>query len=73
MVGTGNVGLIVSYQLMQAGADVVSLVDVAPNIGGYAVHASKITRAGVPIRTCHTVLEARGEERVEQAVIVEVD
>ncbi len=73
MVGTGNVGLIVSYQLMQAGADVVSLVDVAPNIGGYAVHASKITRAGVPIRTRHTVLEARGEERVEQAVIVEVD
>ena len=73
MVGTGNVGLIVSYQLMQAGADVVTLVDVAPNIGGYAVHASKITRAGVPIRTRHTVLEARGEERVEQAVIVEVD
>lgn len=73
MIGTGNVGLIVSYQLMQAGADVVTLVDVAPSIGGYAVHASKITRAGVPIRTRHTVLEARGEERVEQAVIVEVD
>ena len=73
MVGTGNVGLIVSYQLMQAGADIVALVDVAPNIGGYAVHASKITRAGVPILTCHTVLEARGAERVEQAVIVEVD
>lgn len=73
MVGTGNVGLIVSYQLMQGGADVVALVDVAPNIGGYAVHASKITRAGVPILTRHTVLEARGKERVEQAVIVEVD
>ena len=73
MVGTGNVGLIVSYQLMQGGADVAALVDVAPGIGGYAVHASKIARAGVPILTRHTVLEARGEERVEQAVIVEVD
>ena len=73
MVGTGNVGLIVSYQLMQGGADVVALVDVAPSIGGYAVHASKITRAGVPILTRHTVLEARGKERVEQAVIVGVD
>ena len=73
MVGTGNVGLIVSYQLMQGGADVVALLDVAPKIGGYAVHASKITRAGVPILTRHTVLEARGQERVEQAVIVEVD
>lgn len=26
MLGSGNVGLIVSYQLMQAGADVVALV-----------------------------------------------
>lgn len=73
MVGSGNVGLIVSYQLMQGGADVACLVDVAPNIGGYAVHASKITRAGVPILTRHTVIEARGQERVEQAVIAEVD
>jgi thioredoxin reductase len=72
MVGTGNVG-IVSYQLMQAGADVVALVEAAPKIGGYVVHASKITRAGVPIFTRHTVLEARGEGRVKEAVICEVD
>jgi len=73
MVGSGNVGLIVSYQLMQAGADVVALVEAAPNIGGYVVHASKIARAGVPIYTRHTVLEARGEGRVKEAVICEVD
>lgn len=73
MIGTGNVGLIVSYQLMQGGADVVALVEAAPKIGGYAVHASKITRAGVPIKTRSTVIEARGEERVEQAVIAKVD
>lgn len=29
MLGSGNVGLIVSYQLMQAGADVVALVEAA--------------------------------------------
>lgn len=73
MVGTGNVGLIVSYQLMQGGANVVALVEAAPRIGGYAVHASKITRAGVPIYTRHTVLEARGDKRVSEAVISEVD
>ena len=73
MVGTGNVGLIVSYQLMQGGANVVALVEAAPRIGGYAVHASKITRAGVPIYTRHTVLEARGDNRVSEAVISEVD
>jgi thioredoxin reductase len=73
MIGSGNVGLIVSYQLMQAGADVVALVEAAPRIGGYAVHASKITRAGVPIYTRHTVLEARGDGRVEEADICAVD
>lgn len=73
MIGSGNVGLIVSYQLMQAGADVVALVEASPKIGGYVVHASKITRAGVPIYTRHTVLEARGTGRVEEATICAVD
>ncbi len=59
MLGTGNVGLIVSYQLMQAGCDVVALVEAAPKIGGYAVHAAKIRRAGVPIHLCHTIIEAK--------------
>lgn len=73
MIGSGNVGLIVSYQLMQAGADVVALVEAAPGVGGYGVHAGKISRAGVPIYTSHTVIEARGNERVEEAVICQVD
>lgn len=73
MIGSGNVGLIVSYQLMQAGADVVALVEAAPKIGGYDVHASKITRAGVPILTRHTVFHALGDERVEGAIIGELD
>lgn len=44
MLGSGNVGLIVSYQLMQAGAEVVAIVEGAPKIGGYGVHAGKIRR-----------------------------
>lgn len=72
-IGSGNVGLIVSYQLMQAGAEVAAIVEAMPRISGYTVHASKITRAGVPIYTRHTVIEARGNERVEEAVIAEVD
>ncbi|MCR5250533.1 MAG: NAD(P)/FAD-dependent oxidoreductase [Lachnospiraceae bacterium] len=75
MVGSGNVGLIVSYQLMQAGCDVVALVEAAPKIGGYAVHAAKIRRAGVPIYTQHTVVEAvPGEDgTVCKVVIAKVD
>ena len=76
MLGTGNVGLIVSYQLMQAGCDVVCLVEAAPGIGGYGVHASKISRAGVPIYTRHTIKEVKGEGpngRVSEVTIVELD
>ncbi len=58
MIGSGNVGLIVSYQMMQAGIDVAALVEAAPKIGGYAVHAAKIRRAGIPIYTGHTIIEA---------------
>ncbi len=72
MVGSGNVGLIVSYQLLQAGADVVAIVEAAPGIGGYGVHASKVRRKGVPILTSTTVSEAYGDEKVEGAVLVDL-
>lgn len=73
IVGSGNVGLVVSYQLMQAGMEVVALVDAAKRVGGYGVHAAKITRMGVPILTGHTIVEAKGTDCVESAVISEVD
>ena len=72
MLGSGNVGLIVSYQLMQAGAEVVAVVEGAPKIGGYGVHAGKIRRAGVPIYTSHTIKRVRGRDQVEAVEIVEV-
>jgi thioredoxin reductase len=73
MIGSGNVGLIVSYQLMQAGASVEALIEAAPNIGGYGVHAGKIRRAGVPILVSHTVKRVFGEDKVEGAEIVALD
>jgi sarcosine oxidase subunit alpha len=73
MVGSGNIGLIVSYQLIQAGVNVVGLVEGLPTIGGYLVHASKIRRLGVPIYTSHTILKAIGETQVEGATLCRVD
>lgn len=73
MVGSGNVGLIVSYQLMQAGAEVAALIEAAPKIGGYGVHAAKICRAGVPIYTSATIKEVLGKERVEGVITVSLD
>lgn len=73
MVGAGNIGLIVSYQLMQAGVNVKAIIDAAPNIGGYLVHAAKIRRLGVPILTSHTIKAAYGKNSVERATVVKLD
>ncbi|RLE64794.1 MAG: sarcosine oxidase subunit alpha [Thermoprotei archaeon] len=73
MVGAGNVGLIVSYQLIQAGVKVVAIVEAMSQIGGYLVHAAKVRRLGVPIYTSHTIKSAHGKEKVEGATIIALD
>jgi NADPH-dependent 2,4-dienoyl-CoA reductase/sulfur reductase-like enzyme len=73
MVGSGNVGVIVAYQLMQAGAEVVAVIEAAPRLGGYGVHTAKVRRAGVSFRASTTVVRAEGVEGVERAVIAKVD
>ncbi len=73
MVGAGNVGLIVSYQLLQAGVQVDRVVEAAPVIGGYHVHAAKLRRCGVPIYTSYSVKEVYGRNCVEGAVVVKLD
>ncbi len=73
MVGSGNVGLVVGYQLMQAGVKLAAVIDAAPRVGGYGVHAAKVARMGVPFYLSHTVLKAEGTDHVTGAVIAEVD
>jgi len=73
MVGSGNVGLIVSYQLIQAGVNVKAVVEALPKISGYEVHANKLRRLSIPILTGHTILKAIGNEHVEGALISQID
>lgn len=73
IVGSGNVGLIVAYQLLQAGADVLAVIEALPRVSGYQVHASKIVRMGVPILTGHTILGAEGHTNVTGAEIARID
>ncbi len=73
VVGAGNVGLIVAYQLRQAGAEVAAVVEATGSIGGYGVHAAKLARWGVPILTRHTIIEAGGSERVQWATVAAVN
>ena len=73
MLGSGNVGLVVSFQLLQAGCEVVGLVDAAPRVGGYGVHAAKIARCGVPFYLSHTIVKAEGTDCVTGVTIAQVD
>jgi thioredoxin reductase/Fe-S-cluster-containing hydrogenase component 2 len=73
MLGSGNVGLVVGYQLLQAGCEVLAVADALPRVSGYGVHAAKLARAGVPFYLSHTILRAEGEDRVRGVVIGEVD
>jgi NADPH-dependent 2,4-dienoyl-CoA reductase/sulfur reductase-like enzyme/Fe-S-cluster-containing hydrogenase component 2/bacterioferritin-associated ferredoxin len=73
VVGGGNVGLIAAYHALQAGIEVVGLVEALPECGGYKVHRDKLVRMGVPIHTRHTVLSANGEEHVESVTVAAID
>ncbi|MFL0197857.1 FAD-dependent oxidoreductase [Clostridium sp. WILCCON 0269] len=73
MLGSGNVGLVVSYQLLQAGCEVAAIVDAAPKIGGYGVHAAKVARCGVPFYLSHTIIKAEGDQYITGVTIGQVD
>ncbi|HCS39257.1 MAG TPA: sulfurtransferase [Anaerolineaceae bacterium] len=73
IVGGGNVGLIAGYHALQAGINVIGLVEALPECGGYKVHKDKLVRMGVPIHTSHTILSANGHDNVESVSIAAVD
>jgi NADPH-dependent 2,4-dienoyl-CoA reductase/sulfur reductase-like enzyme/Fe-S-cluster-containing hydrogenase component 2 len=73
IVGGGNVGLIAGYHAIQAGIEVVALIEALPQVGGYKVHADKLKRLGVPILTGHTVVAASGNDKVESVSVARLD
>ena len=73
IVGGGNVGLIAGYHAIQAGIEVVALIEALPQVGGYKVHADKLKRLGVPILTGHTVVAATGQDKVEAVTVARLD
>ena len=73
IIGSGNVGLIGAYHALQAGIEVAAIVEIAPKINGYKVHADKIKRMGVPIYLSTTVISAEGNGKVERVTVAQVD
>jgi sarcosine oxidase subunit alpha len=73
VVGGGNVGLIAAYHAVQAGIEVVGLVEAMPRVGGYKVHQDKILRLGIPVWTSHTVKCVNGKDKVESVTVIHID
>jgi thioredoxin reductase/Fe-S-cluster-containing hydrogenase component 2 len=73
IVGGGNVGLIAGYHAIQAGIDVVGLIEAMSQCGGYKVHEDKLRRLGVPLYTNYTIISANGEKKVESVTIGQLD
>jgi sarcosine oxidase subunit alpha len=73
IVGGGNVGLIAAYHALQAGIEVVGLVEALPQVGGYKVHQDKIKRLGIPVWTRHTIVRAEGGDSVQRVVVAAID
>ncbi len=73
IVGGGNVGLIAGYHAIQAGIEVVGLIEALPQCGGYRVHEDKLRRLGVPIYTSYTIVSANGENNVESITVAQID
>jgi len=57
-VGAGNIGYLTSYQLYQAGAKVVAIIEAQDKEGGFPVQANRVRRLGIPILTSHILLKA---------------
>lgn len=89
LAGTGPLQLVLATQLMQAGAEVVSVLEAAtstvvwkyfPRFWGQwellkdGLHYLwQLRRGKIPYLTSHAIVEARGDQEVKEAVYVRVD
>jgi NADPH-dependent 2,4-dienoyl-CoA reductase/sulfur reductase-like enzyme len=85
VAGAGPVLLPVAASLAEAGVRVVAVLEAtpAPPAGGLTAYpgqrpetggyAATLARHGVPVRTGYAVVACQGTERVEQAVIAQLD
>jgi len=73
MLGSSNIGLIVSYQLMQAGVEVVAVVESEQKVKGFDNYAANIRKLGIPIITGYGVKSAHGADMLEGATIWKLD
>ena len=74
ILGSGDIGLIMARRMTLEGAEVLACVEVMPYSGGLNRNIVQCLHDyGIPLYLSHTVTDIRGERRVEQVVVSQVD
>ena len=74
ILGSGDIGLIMARRMTLEGAKVLACVEVMPYSGGLNRNIVQcLEDFDIPLYLSHTVTDIRGEKRVEQVVVSQVD
>ena len=74
ILGSGDIGLIMARRMTLEGAKVLACVELMPYSGGLNRNIVQCLHDyDIPLYLSHTVTEIRGEKRVEQIVVSEID
>jgi CxxC motif-containing protein/NADPH-dependent 2,4-dienoyl-CoA reductase/sulfur reductase-like enzyme len=74
ILGSGDIGLIMARRLTLEGAKVLGVYEVQPYSSGLTRNIVQcLEDYGIPLHLSHTITDIRGEKRVEQVVIQQVD
>lgn len=73
ILGSGDVGLVMAWQLLQAGVDIKMLVEKKEKCGGIARNWKRLEGYAVPVRTKTTVAKAFGEIHLEGVQVRDLD
>ena len=74
ILGSGDIGLIMARRMTLEGAKVLACVEVMPYSGGLTRNIVQCLQDyDIPLYLSHTIVDIRGKDRVEQAVVAKVD
>lgn len=74
ILGSGDIGLIMARRMTLEGAKVLACVEVMPYSGGLTRNIVQcLEDYGIPLYLSHTIVDIQGRNRVEKAVVAQVD
>lgn len=74
ILGSGDIGLIMARRMTLEGANVKAVVELMPYSGGLKRNIVQcLDDFGIPLKLSHTVIDIKGQERLEGVTIAKVD